>query len=200
MAINSENSPDTTTDDTLDQRLSERLAGLRQRQQWSLDDLAQRTGISRATLSRLERGENSPSASLLNRLCAAYGLPMSRLLAELENAPVRPLPRSEQALWVDPETGFRRRMVSPPGAGFVGELIEGELPPGASVLYEQPSVQGLEHHLWLQSGGLTLTLQDQAHPLQPGDSLRYRLWGSSRFQSTGSEPAHYLIAICHVSS
>lgn len=200
MPIESENHTDAPSADTLDQRLSERLALLRQRQQWSLDELAQRTGISRATLSRLERGETSPSASLLNRLCAAYGLPMSRLLAELESAPVAPLPRSAQPFWMDPETGFRRRMVSPPGAGFTGELIEGELPPGAVVRYEQPSVHGLEHHLWLQAGALTLTLQDQAHRLQPGDSLRYRLWGSSRFESTGSEAAHYLIAICHAST
>lgn len=73
--------------ETADLRLAQRLADLRQQQGWSLEELAQRTGLSRATLSRVERAETSPTASLLNRLCAAYGLTMSRLLSEIEDEP-----------------------------------------------------------------------------------------------------------------
>jgi len=50
---------------TSDQALALRLSELRLRQGWSLDDLAARTGISRATLSRIERAETSPTASLM---------------------------------------------------------------------------------------------------------------------------------------
>ena len=68
----------------LDRRLAVRLQRLRTQRGWTLHDLSSRSGVSRATLSRLERGETSPTASLLNRLCAAHGLSMSRLLAEVE--------------------------------------------------------------------------------------------------------------------
>ncbi len=68
----------------IDQRLAARLAALRQEHGLSLDALASTSGISRATLSRLERAETSPTASLLGRLCTVYGRPMSRLLAEIE--------------------------------------------------------------------------------------------------------------------
>ncbi|MFO1338614.1 MAG: XRE family transcriptional regulator [Burkholderiaceae bacterium] len=190
--------PEASPDDAaLDRRLATRLAALRAQAHWSLDDLAGRTGISRATLSRLERAETSPSASLLNRLCAAYGLSMSRLLADVETSPLRLLRAADQAVWTDETSGFRRRMVAPPAAGFAAELVEGWLPAGASIAYDQPSVPGLEHHLWLHDGRLRLTLQDQAHELLPGDSLSYQLWGSSRFEVPGPEGARYTLAICN---
>lgn len=183
-------------DPGLDRRLAARLQRLRAQRGWTLDDLAARSGVSRATLSRLERGETSPTASLLNRLCAAHGLSMSRLLAEVEARPVRRLALAEQASWRDPASGFVRRMVSPPAAGFAGELIAGELPAGARVHYDEVSVPGLEHHLLLLEGALTLTLDGTSHHLQPGDSLRYRLWGPSTFEAPGPRPARYVLALC----
>ena len=54
--------------DSADLRLAQRLSDLRQQQGWSLEALAQQSGISRATLSRVERAETSPTASLLNKL------------------------------------------------------------------------------------------------------------------------------------
>lgn len=100
--------------DNADLRLAQRLADLRQQRAWSLEELAQRTGLSRATLSRVERAETSPTASLLNRLCAAYGLTMSRLLSEIEDEPPELLRPQQQPVWVDRASGFHRRSVSPP--------------------------------------------------------------------------------------
>ncbi|WP_051556194.1 helix-turn-helix domain-containing protein [Nitratireductor aquibiodomus] len=56
-------------DHTIDQRIAERLRALRQERGWSLEDLATRCGVSRATLSRLENAEVSATANALGRLC-----------------------------------------------------------------------------------------------------------------------------------
>jgi transcriptional regulator with XRE-family HTH domain len=181
--------------DPIDARLASRLAALRQEQSWSLDELATRSGISRATLSRMERGETSPTAALLGRLCSTYGRPMSRLLAEIEADPPQLLQRAEQKLWIDPETGFRRLGVSPPAHGYAAELIEGELPPGASIAYQSPPISGLEHHLVMLAGRLELTIDGTAYRLEPGDCLRYRLLGASAFRAPGPDSARYLLAI-----
>ena len=69
-----------------EQRLAQRLADPRDERGWSLEVLSDLTGISRASLSRIERAESSPAAALLNRLCSAYGLTMSRLLSEVERS------------------------------------------------------------------------------------------------------------------
>ena len=188
---------DTALDlvDPIEARLASRLGALRTARGLSLDALAERTGISRATLSRLERGETSPTATMLGRLCSAYGWTLSRLMIEAEAEPPRRLARDAQAVWTDPETGFRRRVVSPPAPGLRAELVEGTLPPGAAIGYDAPPVAGLEHHLWMLDGMLDLTLEDVTHRLEPGDCLRYRLLGASRFACVGRKPARYLIAM-----
>lgn len=178
-----------------DMRLAARLAALRQERGWSLEELASVSGISRATLSRLERGETSPTAALLGRLCTAYGRTMSRLLAEVEAEPPQLIRAQQQPVWTDPETGFRRQNVSPPASGFSTELVLGELPSRAEIAYEAPPVPGLEHHVMVLGGTLDLAIEDVTHRLEAGDCLRYRLVGGSRFTCPGREPARYLIAI-----
>lgn len=180
----------------LDRRLAVRLSQMRTDQGWTLDVLSTRSGISRATLSRLERGETSPTATLLGRLAAAYGRTTSRLLAEVEAEPPLLVRREAQPLWIDPETGFRRRSVSPPAAGFDAELVEGELPAGADISYERSPAMGLEHHLWMLDGLLDLTVEGTTHRLSAGDCLRYRLFGASRFVCPGPTSARYLLAMC----
>jgi transcriptional regulator with XRE-family HTH domain len=180
----------------MDIRLASRLAALRHEHGWSLENLAERSGISRATLSRLERGETSPTASLLGRLCTAYGRTMSRLLAEVESEPLQLLRQADQPVWIDPETAFRRRSISPPAAGYNTELVMGELPAGTVIAYEAPPIDGLEQHLWMLSGRLDFSLDGAIYRLGVGDCLRFRLFGPSRFHCPGPEAAHYLIAIC----
>jgi transcriptional regulator with XRE-family HTH domain len=184
------------TGDAIERRLAERLAALRLDHALSLDDLAARTGISRATLSRLERGDTSPTAAMLGRLCAAYGWTLSRLMAAAEAEAPALLTRAEQPLWTDPETGFRRRMVSPPGAARRIDLVEGELPAGAAIAYPAPPLQRLEQHILLLDGMLDFSMAGQAWRLHPGDCLRLHLDGPTRLAAPGPEAARYLIAIC----
>jgi transcriptional regulator with XRE-family HTH domain len=187
---------DTLDTAAIDLRLAARLAGLRQEQGWSLEELASRSRISRATLSRLERGETSPTATLLGRLCTAYGRTMSRLLAEVEADPPLLLRAAEQRVWTDPATGFMRRSVSPPAAGYEAELMAGTLPVGAAIAYDAPPVTGMEQHLWMLEGRLDLTVDGTEHRLAPGDCLRFRLFGPTRFACPGPDAARYVIAIC----
>ncbi|MCI0756578.1 helix-turn-helix domain-containing protein [Teichococcus vastitatis] len=183
--------------DALETRLAARLATLRAEQGLSLDALAERTGISRATLSRLERGEASPTAAMLGRLCTAYGRTLSRLMTEVEDAAPALIPAAAQPCWTDPGSGFRRRIVSPPGGGLRAELLEGTMPPGATLAYDTAPQPGLEHHLWLLDGALELTVDGETHRLSPGDCLRYRLFGPSRFHCpAGSAAARYVLALC----
>ena len=181
--------------DALEVRLAARLAELRVARGWSLDDLAGHTGVSRSTLSRLERGEISPTASLLGRLCTAYGRTMSRLLAEVEAEPPAVVPAAEQTLWRDPASGFTRRSVSPPHPGLRGEVIEGVLEPGADLTYDAPPVAGLEQHVWVLAGRLELSDDRTPHRLEAGDCLRFRLWGATRFRNPGPEPARYAVFV-----
>lgn len=180
--------------DALDRRIAERLKVLRTERGWSLDALARLSTVSRATLSRLENAEVSPTASVLGRLCAVYGLPLSRLMHMVEDGSAPPVvPRDAQPVWTDPESGFRRRSVSPPAGGLSGEVLEGVLPAAARIAYPDPPRPGQEHHLILLEGRLAVAVGDTLHRLGPGDCLRYRLFGSSAFETPPDTGARYLL-------
>ncbi|QIJ65816.1 XRE family transcriptional regulator [Streptomyces sp. JB150] len=182
-------------DAELDLRLGARLAELRAARGWSLGELAERSGVSRSTLSRAERAETSPTAVVLNRLCAVYGRTMSQLLSEVEAEPVPVVRAADQRSWEDRAAGFVRRSVSPPHAGLRGELVEARLDPGADLAYDRPPVPGLEQHVWVLEGELEVTVRDVTHALGTGDCLRLRVWGATRFRCPGRRPARYLLAV-----
>ncbi len=179
------------------ERIARRLAALRAERGWTLEALASRTGISRATLSRLERCELSPTATMLNKLCAQYGWTASRLMAEAESGPPSVVRAGEQVTWKDPETGYVRRVLSPPHPNLKGELVEVSLPPGSTVSYDVSPVPGLEHHLWMIEGSLTLEVEGSVLRLEKGDCVRYVLSGPSRFLSGSKRQARYVIAFVH---
>lgn len=182
-------------DSTIDQRLAQRLKMLRTERGWSLDSLAKLSKVSRATLSRLENAEVSPTASVLGKLCAAYGLPMSRLMRMVEDD-YDPLVRpDEQTIWHDPSVGFQRRSLSPPAQTLAGEVMECRLDAGAQIAYEAPPQPGLEHHLYLLEGALEVSVSGRAHQLRPGDCLRYQLFGPSAFATPEDNAARYLLFI-----
>ncbi len=107
----------------------------------ALDELAGRSGISRATLSRLERAETSPTAALLGRLCTAYGRTGCRACWR-RSKPSRPTSSAP----VSSRSGPIRRPASggrtspPPASGFCTELVLGELSMGAEIAYDAPPV------------------------------------------------------------
>lgn len=178
---------------SLDHRIAQRLRALRLERGWSLDDLAGTSSVSRATLSRLENAEVSPTTSVLARLASAFGLSMSRLIHMAEDDGPALVRREDQAVWRDAQAGFRRRSVSPPAGLLAGEALECELDRGIRIVYDAPPRAGLEHHLVLLEGLLEISLDGVPFALRPGDCLRYRLHGASTFTTPATAGARYLL-------
>jgi|SRR5581483_2345826 len=181
---------------TVQRRIARRLGELRAERGWSLATLAAKSGISRATLSRIERAELSPTAAMLGTLGTLYGRTLSRLMAEAEGRPVTLVRAAEQAEWKDPASGYRRRMVSPPSAGRRAELVEVRIPARRRVEFATPPLAGLEHHLWMLDGALTIEVDGTARQLAAGDCLRYAPTGATRFVA-GAKAARYLVVLVH---
>lgn len=180
---------------SIDRRIAQRLKSLRAERGWSLDELAGRSDVSRATLSRLENAEVSPTASVLGKLAAAYGLTISRLMHFVEDDFAPLIRRDAQPVWSDPGAGFIRRSISPPAQTLSAEVLECTLEPGARIAYDHPPRRGLEHHLVLIEGRLDITVDGRSHALHPGDCLRYQLFGASAFATPANTGAKYLLVV-----
>jgi transcriptional regulator with XRE-family HTH domain len=175
-------------------RLAQRLKQLRSVKCLSLQELAERSGVSRATLSRIENSEVSPTAETLGALASAYEMTISRLLAPVERQFQALVAREQQSVWQDPEHGFARYIVSPPTGALSIEIVRCELAAHQSISYKRPPVVGQEHHLMMLGGVLTVSVEDETYRVKEGDCLRYRLFGSSRF-TTGRSAASYLVVL-----
>jgi transcriptional regulator with XRE-family HTH domain len=90
----------------LDRPIARRHSGLRAGQDQTLEVLARREGISRASLSRLERCELSPTATMLFNLCGQYGWTLSRLMAEAESGRHRSFVRRIRSPGKTPSQGM----------------------------------------------------------------------------------------------
>jgi quercetin dioxygenase-like cupin family protein len=104
---------------------------------------------------------------------------------------------ARQAEWTDPESGYRRRAVSPPAPSLRGELVEVRIPVGATVSFDTSPVQGLEHHLWMIEGSLDIDVEGSRYRLHAGDCLRYILNGPTHFAGVGRRETRYLVAMVH---
>ena len=175
-------------------KLAERLKLLRTQQGWSLQELADNSGVSRATLSRIENRDVSPTAEVLGKICATFEMTLTRLLSSVEHSFQAVVRRDEQSIWSDDPTGFSRRVVSPPSGVLNSEVIECELKADCCIRYDRPPVAGLEHHLIVLSGSVQITIEGVMHDLAVGDCLRYQLFGSSEFK-TEQSPVRYLLVL-----
>lgn len=183
-------------EDALEASIGARIKALRRARGITLDALSAASGVSRAMISRIERAEVSPTASLLSRLCAALGLSLSTFFANEAEAG-SPLSRREaQPVWQDPETGYRRRAVSPAAIGSPVDLVEVELPPGARVLFPpHKAAEGMSQYVWLFAGSLDMRVGEILYRLAPGDCLFMPVGDGHAFFNPGGEVARYAVVL-----
>ena len=65
-------------------RIARRIRLERDARGWSLADLAERSAVAKATISKIERAEMSPTAVTLLRLASAFDLTLAGLLLRAE--------------------------------------------------------------------------------------------------------------------
>jgi transcriptional regulator with XRE-family HTH domain len=174
-------------------RIAARLRLERDSRGWSLADLAERSGVSKATISKIERDEVSPTAVVLVRLAGAFDLTLAGLLLRAEGQG-RLTRASEQPLWRDPKTGYLRKQVfSRPDHPL--EVIEVELPAKQQVVLPASSYAHIRQAVWVRSGNLVISEAGERHPLGPGDCLGFGPPSEVTFANETSAPCAYIVVL-----
>ncbi|NEA36193.1 XRE family transcriptional regulator [Streptomyces sp. SID13031] len=182
-------------DDPLSASLAATLQSARLSRDLSVNALADRSGVSRAMIGKIERGEAQPTAVLLGRLSGALGLTLSELVARAEEGTGDLLRRAEdQPTWTDPATGYRRRAISPTSDSPL-ELVEVELPPGASIAYPADAYIFKYQQIWLLEGTLHFQEGDTLHKLTTGDCLQLGAPAPCTFTNPTTTACRYLVAL-----
>jgi transcriptional regulator with XRE-family HTH domain len=195
----------------------ERLRAQRRARGWPIERLAVASGVSRAMISKIERGESSPTAVVLGKLSAALELSVSELLtpggadtqrppgaearADQETGTAGGPARSggtvrraaDTPQWQDPDTGYLRRQVSTPR--FPAAVTEVTLPPGARVPYPAGAYAFIAQLVWALSGRLTLSDGPDVHVLAAGDTFELGEPRPREFLNETDEDCRYLVVV-----
>ncbi|HEV7760687.1 MAG TPA: XRE family transcriptional regulator [Acidimicrobiales bacterium] len=191
-----------TTDDDVNARIAARVGALRAERGHTLDALAERSGVSRSAISAIERGAANPTAVVLERLATGLDVPLASLFdgpAARDTPAAAPGPlvrRADQLRWRDPQSGYVRRNVSPPGWPSPIRITEVELPPGATVAYETAErAVVIDQQLWVLAGEVEVTVGDQVHRLDTGDCLAMRVDRPTAFHNPGDRVVRYAVVV-----
>ena len=183
----------------LDHRIAQRVRETRAARALSLEALAAKSGVSRSMISRVERGESSATAVVLEKIATGLGV----LLASLFDAPADadrgsgPVARrDDQPQWKDPASGYQRRNVSPAGVPQPMQIVEVRFPPGGRVAFETGVRDRRVHQqVWVLEGAIDVTLGTERHRLREGDCLAMELDRLTMFHNPARKAARYAVVI-----
>ena len=174
--------------------IAERVRLERDSRGWSLAELSVRSGVSKAMISKVERCEASPTATVLGRLSGAFGLPLSVLLALAEREGDQLARHAEQPVWTDPDTGYTRRTLSPANGGQL-ELLEVVLPAGVKVPYPASAFSFQHQQIYVLEGNLDFIEGVRSHRLSTGDCLQLGAPADCVFINASDRAIRYLVAL-----
>lgn len=184
--------------DDINIRIAHRIRELRLARGYTLDVLAARCQVSRSAISLIERGETSPTAVVLEKLANGLEVPLTKIFTNETTSP-SPQPvicRNEQAEWQDPETGYVRRIVSPPNLKLPFQIVEIEFPPHARITYEiSESFKVVQQQLWVVEGQIDIQLGKNSYALGEGDCLAMQLDQPVIYSNNSSEVARYILVV-----
>jgi transcriptional regulator with XRE-family HTH domain len=159
-----------------------RLRAVRAQRGVTLTELAERTGISKSTLSRLETGQRRPSLELLLPLAQIYRVPLDDLVGapDVGDPRIRLKPRRVHGRTVIPLAGQ-------PGGVQAWKIVI----PATQATPHLRSHDGSEW-LYVLAGKMRLVLGDDDVVLSPGDVVEFDTATPHWFGSTGELPAEVL--------
>jgi len=178
------------------QHLAIALRTLRNEHGWSLDRAAQETGVSKAMLGQIERGESSPTIATLWKIATGFHASLSSFLEP--SPPVAAqhfFHRSSDAVRSRPgNDGMLVAPLFPFEARFGFEIFELTLLPGYERLSEAHEA-GVTEHVIVHRGTMEVLVEAKWITLTEGEALRFSADQAHGYRNTQAEPAvfHNLI-------
>jgi transcriptional regulator with XRE-family HTH domain len=169
-----------------------RIRETREQRGHSQKDLADLSGLSANAISRIERGENSPTVSSLHQLAAALGVPIVSFFENGEQIATVLVRRNRRL-----RTRGQGVLIESLGSGLPGQMLEPfliKLSPGV-VCGEEPISHSGEEFAYCIEGEIEYLVGQEWHRLEAGDSLIFQSQQLHLCRNNSLEIAVVLIVI-----
>ena len=149
--------------------LAQAVRAHRESRGFSLGALAEKAGISKTSLSKIEAGQGNPSLDVLCRIASALNVPVGTLFGE-ESRPQLQVIRHDEGNVITSESGLVIRPFLTEGRNYRTEIYEMLLP--TRVAYHSfAHLPGTQEFIICIEGDLTLGPEGQEVQLHPGDAV-----------------------------
>ena len=178
--------------------LGETIKARRSRQGLTLGDLAERTGVSRAMLSEIERGAKNPTIRIVCQIAEGLGTTVSELIGEgppPESRAPSIVRAAERRTLVDPQTGVARQQLAPAYVQRGVEVLWYTLPARAATGAFPAHRPGVVEQITVVRGALRCQLGGDEALLAAGDAIFFDADIAHAFANPGNEPCEYLLII-----
>ena len=177
MTVKRERSkPNSSRDpaDLINRHFGSRVKQLRTSRGWSLEALANASGVSRSMLSEIEREQANPTLAVTMRIAQAFGMSLGDLLQmPTATSAVNVIRAGDKTYHYRSDKFCRIRTLSPLNLEKDVEFYEVQLQPGGA-LRSAPHFEGTREFLTVQKGQIRVESADDCEELTPGDSANYR--------------------------
>jgi transcriptional regulator with XRE-family HTH domain len=166
----------------------------RQARDWTLDQLAEHSGVSRRMLINIEQGSANPSVTMLLRLSDALGIGLQALVAVAQTKPVKVVRAGDApALWTG-DSGGRGVLLAGTTPPDILELWDWTLAPGDRHDSE-PHVRGTKEVLQVREGTVSVTVSDQTEVLEVDDSISFASDVPHSYANGGTSWARFSLTV-----
>jgi transcriptional regulator with XRE-family HTH domain len=154
--------------------LGERIRAMRAARKWSLESLANASGVSRSMLSQIERNEANPTLVVTMRIARAFGVTLGDLVESPDAASaVQVIRGGDRGQLYRSDKDCQIRTLSPLQLEKDVEFYQVRLQPGGT-LRSAPHFSGTREFLVVEKGRVRVESGRDAEELDPGDSATYR--------------------------
>jgi transcriptional regulator with XRE-family HTH domain len=183
--------------EAINRHLGGRVKHLRSARGWSLESLANASGVSRSMLSQIEREQANPTLAVTLRIARAFGLTLGELI-EMPGAAsaVTVIRANDHTYHYRSDKDCTIRTLSPLNLEKDVELYEVRLQPGGA-LRSSPHFEGTREFLTVQKGKLRIESGNDSEELSPGDSASYRADVPHALVNTGKSESIVLLIVIY---
>lgn len=174
--------------------LPDNLRRLRKERNLTLDELSVCCGVSRAMISKIERGVSVPTATVLGKLAAGLEIGLSRLLGGQFPRHSLLVTPGEQPVFSDPESGLTRRSLSPLFPDRSVDFALNTLPAGRSVSFPAHH-DGVEEYLYVSRGELRVVASGETFNVKSGSMLFYHANTIHEFHNDTGDLVEFFIVV-----
>jgi transcriptional regulator with XRE-family HTH domain len=184
--------------EAINENLGKRVKKLRGDRGWSLEELANVSGVSRSMLSEIEREKANPTLTVTFRIARAFGLTLQELIesAEASTSKIQVIRASDRAQVFRSDKHHEIRTLSPLNLEKDVEFYEVTLKPGGA-LRSQPHFEGTREFLTVEEGSVRIESDQDVEELTEGDSGTYRADVAHAIVNTGKGSALIFLVVIY---